>query len=69
MNLKQIMGYKIVTLEEAEGLDFNTLDQTILETARKNIDGSLVLISADDLEGFSLEEIKLELDNTDWNYG
>lgn len=63
------MGYKIVTLEEAEGLDFNTLDQTILETARKNIDGSLVLISADDLEGFSLEEIKLELDNTDWNYG
>jgi predicted thioredoxin/glutaredoxin len=58
--------YKIVTIEEAEKLDFSKLEQQSIETARCSTDGRVV-ISGEGVDGVSLDEIKKQLKGKEWN--
>ena len=62
------MGYKIITIEEAEILDFETVEQTNLESARKNIDGSKVLISSDEINDMNLKKCLTIMATEEWSF-
>ena len=62
------INYKIVTIEEAQLLDFTTLMQNSIETSRHNEDSTKIVISGFDIVGVSLEEITLTLQGENWNY-
>ena len=63
-----VINYKIVTIEEAQLLDFATLMQDSVDTAKRNVDFTKIVISGFDIVGVSLEEIMITLTDDEWNY-
>lgn len=62
------MGYKIITIKEAKTLDFETVEQTSLETARKSIDGTKVLISSDTINDIDINECRHLMNTAEWYF-
>jgi hypothetical protein len=60
--------YKIVSIEEAQELDFSELEQDSIETARTNIDGTKIVISGEKVEGVTKDEIQKQLTSPEWVY-
>lgn len=60
--------YKIVTIEEAEKLDFSQLEQDSIKTARYNIDGTKIVISGEEVKGVTKKQIMKQLNSPEWVY-
>ena len=60
------MGYDIRPISELETLDFSNLDQK-KETVRKSIDGSKFIISGNNINVFTQEEMITITQTAEWS--
>ena len=61
------MGYAIKDISELEVFDFTTTD-CLKETVRKSVNGSKFIINGSDINDYSLEEIRIIVDSSEWDY-
>ena len=59
------MGYDIKNISEIDSIDFSLLDQE-KETVRKSLDGMQFIISGASINKYTLQEIKVLINNNNW---
>lgn len=61
------MGYAIKHISYIDDLNYNDLDQT-KETVRKSLDGTHFIISGENVNEYTKEQIKEILNTNTWTY-